>query len=79
MVARRVLAGLAGLLLASCAAVPATPVITLASASEGEPVAVAVPVSDNPAEGMSVNEWGGEVPQPKPSDEVGDDGLGDIG
>ena len=54
------------------------PVITLAEAAEPAPLGVAVPVSENPAEGMTENDWGGEVPQSKPAGDVNEGGLGDL-
>jgi hypothetical protein len=53
-------------------------VITLAEAAEPAPLGVAVPVSANPAEGMTENDWGGEVPQSKPAGNVNEGGLGDL-
>jgi len=79
--ARILLAAGAALALAGCQTAPIVPVIEIADdAAPGEapPVDVAVPVSDNPAEGLSENDWGGEVPQAKPTEEIDDGGLGDI-
>jgi hypothetical protein len=41
---------------------------------------VDVPVAgtDRPSEGLTENDWGGEVPQSKPSGDVSEGGLGDI-
>jgi hypothetical protein len=78
MRSRALLAAGAALLLAACQTVPAEPVITLAEAAEPAPVGVAVPVSANPAEGMTENDWGGEVPQSRPAGDVNEGGLGDL-
>jgi hypothetical protein len=78
MCARMLLAAGAVLLLAACQTAPAEPVITLAEAAEPAPVGVAVPVSANPAEGMTENDWGGEVPQSRPAGDVNEGGLGDL-
>lgn len=78
MQTRLLLAALATALLAGCASVPAEPVITQAVAAEPAPVDVAAPVSENTSEGMTENQWGGEVPDAKPTEEVGDTGLGDL-
>lgn len=78
MRARFLLLACAGLMLAACASVPGEPVVTQAVAAEPDPVDVAAPVSDKLSEGMTVNEWGGEVPQSQPAGEVGEDGLGDL-
>lgn len=84
MRARWLLAAGAGLMLAGCqTAPPAEPVITLAASltsvpEAGAPLDVAVAISDNPAEGLTENDWGGEVPQSKPAGDVDDGGLGDL-
>jgi hypothetical protein len=79
MRSRLILAALAGLALAACQTAPeAEPVIRLAQAAETAPVAVAVPVSENLTEGLTENDWGGEVPQSKPAGDVSEGGLGDI-
>jgi hypothetical protein len=78
MRARVLIAAGAVLLLAACQTAPAEPVITLAEAAEPAPVGVAVPVSANPAEGMTENDWGGEVPQSRPAGDVNEGGLGDL-
>lgn len=79
MRARLFLPALCALALAGCATAPGDPVITLDQAAEAEPEDVAVEVSDNPSEGLQENEWGGEVPQSLPAEEVDEGGLGDIG
>jgi hypothetical protein len=79
MRARLLLAMAAGLALAACQTpVAGDPVVTQAVAAEPDPLDVASPVSDNPAEGLSENDWGGEVPQSKPAGDVNDGGLGDL-
>ena len=78
MQTRLLLAALTTALLAGCASVPGEPVITQAVAAEPDPVDVAAAVSENTSEGMTENEWGGEVPDAKPTEEVGDTGLGDL-
>ena len=79
MPSRLILVALAGLALAACqTAPPAEPVILLAQAAETPPLAVAVPVSENLTEGLTENDWGGEVPQSKPAGDVSEGGLGDI-
>ncbi len=78
MSARYVLLGLAALTLAACQTPLADPVVTQIASGEPDPVDVAVPVSDNPAEGLTENDWGGEVPQSKPSGDVNEGGLGDL-
>jgi hypothetical protein len=76
---RMLLAAGAVLAMAACQTPPpAEPVITLAEAAEPSPLGVAVPVSANPAEGMTENDWGGEVPQSKPAGDVNEGGLGDL-
>jgi hypothetical protein len=76
MQARRLLVVCALAALTACQT-PA-PVITLTEAAQTEPVGVAAAVSDNPSEGMTENDWGGEVPQTKPSGAVSEGGLGDL-
>ncbi len=78
MGARRVFLGLAALSLAACQTPLTDPVVTQTEAVESDPVDVAVPISDNPAEGMTENDWGGEVPQSKPSGDVSEGDLGDL-
>ena len=79
MPSRLILVALAGLALAACqTAPPAEPVIRLAQTAETAPVAVAVPVSENLTEGLTENDWGGEVPQTRPSGAVSEGGLGDL-
>ena len=78
MCARMLLAAGAVLLLAACQTAQAEPAITLAEAAEPAPVGVAVPVSANPAEGMTQNDWGGEVPQSRPAGDVNEGSLGDL-
>jgi hypothetical protein len=69
----------AALTLAACQTPPpAEPVVALAEAAEPAPLGVAVPVSENPAEGLTENDWGGEVPQSKPAGDVNEGGLGDL-
>lgn len=77
----RVLLVAAGALLAlaGCATAPGETVITAEEAAGAEPTDVAAPVTDNLAEGLDENEWGGEVPQSLPAETVGEGGLGDIG
>ncbi len=57
---------------------PARSVITLASADLPAPITIAVPVSGNSAEGLTVNDWGGEIPQSKPVGGIDEDGLADL-
>ena len=76
MKARRLLAACAMAALTACRT--SAPVITLAEAAQTEPVGVAVGVSNNPSEGMTENDWGGEVPQTRPSGAVSEGGLGDL-
>ncbi|MEX1251314.1 MAG: hypothetical protein WEA77_08990 [Hyphomonas sp.] len=64
--------------LAACQTVPSEPVVTQTEMAEPAPVDVAAPVSDNSSEGMTENEWGGEIPQSKPAGDVDDGGLGDL-
>jgi type IV pilus biogenesis protein CpaD/CtpE len=78
MRARFILAAAATALLAGCASVPEVPVITQEVAAEPPPVDVAVPVSENTSEGLTENDWGGEVPEAKPTEDVGESGLGDL-
>ncbi|MBA3068988.1 MAG: hypothetical protein FP825_10950 [Hyphomonas sp.] len=85
MGARLLFAAGAGLLVAGCqtAAAPSAPVITLAAAmlampEAAHPLDVAIAISDNPAEGMTENDWGGEVPQSQPAGDVNEGGLGDL-
>ncbi len=68
----------AAVLLAGCQTVPAEPVVTLEQVAQPAPVDVAAPVSENTSEGMTENEWGGEVPEAKPTEDVGESGLGDL-
>lgn len=75
---RYLLAAAAAALLAGCESVPSEPVITQEQAAEPAPVDVAAPVSENTSEGLTENEWGGEVPEAKPTEEVGESGLGDL-
>jgi hypothetical protein len=76
---RLLLAMAAGLALAACQTpVAGDPVVTQAVAAEPDPLDVASPVSDNPSEGLTENDWGGEVPQSKPAGDVDDGGLGDL-
>ncbi|OYW85967.1 MAG: hypothetical protein B7Z22_07530 [Hyphomonas sp. 32-62-5] len=81
---RGLLAAGAGLLLAGCqTAPPAETVIELTASlssvpEAGNPLDVAVAISDNPAEGLTENDWGGEVPQSKPAGDIDDGGLGDL-
>lgn len=79
MRARVLLLAAGALAMAGCATAPGDPVITLDQAGDGEPKDVAVEISANPAEGLDTNEWGGEVPQALPAEDVGEGGLGDIG
>ncbi len=69
---------LAALSLAACQTPLTDPVVTQTEAAEPDPVGVAVPVSANPAEGLTENDWGGEVPQSKPAGDVNEGGLGDL-
>lgn len=72
---------LAGLVLAACQTPPPPPAqitILLAQAAETEPMSVAAAVSTKLTEGLTENDWGGEVPQSKPAGEVSEGGLGDI-
>ena len=79
MRARILLAAGAGLALAACQTAPADPVVELSTAAgEAAPLDVAAPVSENLSEGLSENDWGGEVPQAKPSEDVDDGGLDDL-
>jgi hypothetical protein len=79
MRARLLLAMAAGLALAACQTpVAGDPVVTQAVAGTPDPLDVATPVSDNPSEGLTENDWGGEVPQSKPAGDVDDGGLGDL-
>lgn len=78
MRARLLFAAGAALALAGCQTTPAEPVVTQNEAAEPAPVDVATPVTDNPSEGMTENEWGGEIPQSQPAGEVEDGGLGDL-
>jgi hypothetical protein len=79
MRARLLLAMAAGLALAACQTpVVGDPVVSQAVAAEPDPLDVAIPVSDNPSEGLTQNDWGGEVPQSKPAGDVDDGGLGDL-
>ncbi|MBK8197849.1 MAG: hypothetical protein IPK75_05715 [Acidobacteria bacterium] len=77
---RLFLALAAGLALAGCqtAGAPAETTVLSAEAAEADPLDVAVSVSDNPSEGLTENDWGGEVPQSKPAGDVDDGGLGDL-
>lgn len=70
----------AGLALAACqtSAGPGETVVAVAEAAEADPLDVAVPVSGNPGEGVSENQFGGEVPEAKPAGDVEDGGLGDL-
>jgi len=78
MRARRVFIGLTALALAACQTPVTEPVVSQTETAEPDPVDVAVPVSDNPSEGLTENDWGGEVPQSKPSGDVNEGGLGDL-
>ncbi len=78
MRARFFFAASAALALAACQTPPPEPVVTQTETAETAPVDVAAPVSDNPSEGMTENEWGGEIPQSKPAGDVDDGGLGDL-
>lgn len=79
MRARLLLAMAAGLALAACQTpVAGDLVVTQAVAAEPDPLDVASPVGENPAEGLTENDWGGEVPQSKPAGDVDDGGLGDL-
>lgn len=69
----------AGLLAIAGCATPGEPEVTLTQPAMAPPLDVPAPVSDNPAEGLSENEWGGEVPRSKPAEQVDEGGLGDIG
>ncbi len=80
MRARILMIAAAALALAGCATTaPVETVVTAEDAAGAEPTDVAAPVTDNPSEGLEENEWGGEVPQSLPAQEVGEGGLGDIG
>lgn len=68
----------AALALAACQTAPGETLITLAEAADPAPLGVAVPVSANPAEGLTENDWGGEVPQSRPAGAVNEGGLGDL-
>jgi len=77
--ARLILPALAGLVLAACQTpTPAQTTLILAQPAETEPVSVAAAVSGKLTEGLTENDWGGEVPQSKPAGEVSEGGLGDI-
>lgn len=77
---RLILAAGAGVALAACQTAPGAgeTVVTAAEAAQADPVDVAVPVSENPAEGVTENQFGGEVPEAKPAGDVDDGGLGDL-
>lgn len=78
-VSRLILPALAGLVLAACQTpAPAQTTILLARAAQTEPMSVAAAVSANLTEGLTENDWGGEVPKSKPAGEVSEGGLGDI-
>jgi len=75
----RVLLAGAGSLLAACQTPPAAdPAVALTEAAEPAPVDVPVAVTDKLSEGMTENDWGGEVPQSKPAGEVSEGGIDDI-
>ena len=76
---RLLLLASAGSLLAACQTPPpAEPVVALTETAEPAPVDAPVAVTDRPSEGLTENDWGGEVPQSKPSGDVSEGGLGDI-
>lgn len=79
MRARFLLLAGAAFALAGCATVPAEPVIAAEEPVSAEPQDVAVPTDENTSEGLTENDWGGEVPQSAPSEDVDEGGLGDIG
>lgn len=78
MPARVLSAACAVLALAACQTAPGETLIALAEAADPAPLGVAVPVSANPAEGLTENDWGGEVPQARPAVAVNEGGLGDL-
>jgi hypothetical protein len=74
----RFLACAAALGLAACQTAPSAPKVTRLKDAAPEPVSVALSIGRNPGEGLTVNDWGGEVPQSKPAADVGEGGLGDL-
>ncbi len=67
-------------MLAACATTPSPKAVryAVAPAERLEPVTVAVTVGANSAEGLEINDWGGEVPTRKPAGAVSDGGLSDL-
>ncbi len=74
----RVLLLAAALAVSACQTVPVETEIVQTEAAEADPLDVAVPISENPSEGMTENDWGGEIPQSQPTGEVDEGGLGDL-
>lgn len=57
---------------------PVTSYRILAQADPVAPVSVAAPLVENSSQGTQYNQWGGIVPDAKPSTPVDDGGLGEI-
>jgi len=75
-----VLAGLAALAFVNaCASAPTeTTYAVIPAAALPEPVEVPVPLDMNETEGTQYNQWGGIVPDAKPTTPVDDGALGEI-
>lgn len=73
---------LGALNVSACALLDNKPPVTtyklLASATDVEPVSVAAPLVARQTAGTQYNQWGGIVPEAKPTVPVDDGGLGEI-
>jgi len=80
LLAVRLIAGLTGLCLAAaCQSQPATLVVeAVAPAEPVEPVAVATELDTTEAEGPVTNQWGGVVPEAKPTTPIDNGALGEV-
>jgi len=80
LLAVRLIAGLTGLCLAAaCQSQPTTLVVeAVAPADPVEPVAVATELDVTEAEGLVTNQWGGVVPEAKPTTPIDNGALGEV-
>ncbi|MGH1422052.1 MAG: hypothetical protein ACRBEQ_09555 [Hyphomonas sp.] len=76
------LALLGAMSVSACAMLDNKPPVTtyklLAAASDIEPVSVAMPLVATRGSGTQYNQWGGTIPEAKPTVPVDDGGLGEI-
>ncbi len=80
MTAARLAAGLTGLcLIAACQSGPAETVYTVTAHPEAsQPVAVASSLDLTQPDEPVTNQWGGVIPEARPTTDVDDGGLGEI-